>query len=186
MAEKSSALNRRIAPSYPFTLRSRDNEGKETEQKFLLCFDLEALTALEEKIPSLNTLNLGGLEIFARMNAGILGAALWAAALRHHPEYDTRDEKGSPTDDGLETISSFLDLGNSDDAIKALEEAYLITLPRERADRMRALRDAKPAGEDPTTAAGIPIPAADSVSNGPSSGPSPDTTSASAIAKSAD
>jgi hypothetical protein len=177
MSQRPPALKRRIAPSTPFTLRCTDAEGKDVEQKLLLCFDADALCALEEKVPSLNTLQLGGLAIFGRMNARVLVAALWAAALRHQPEFDTVDGNGASTDDGLEAIGSFVDSGNAPDVVKALEGAYLATLPKERADEIRKMTEAgKGSEENPTKA--VAAPAAEETMAGSNSGASAATTSA--------
>lgn len=179
MNSRPTALKRRIAPSVPLVLTARNNDGKEEKLELQLCLDADALCALEEKVPTLNTLSLNGLEIFCRMNMRILGAALWASALRHHPEYDTIDAAGRPTNDGLDAIRSFVDLGNAPEVTKALEAAYMATLSEEQKEWLKKLRESEPRAADPTSGAATPAPS----SPGETSGPSADTTSASLTAK---
>lgn len=176
MAGKPTPLRRRIAPSVQLTLH---------EEQFTLCLDGDALCALESRIPSLNTLNLGGLEIFRQMTARVLVTALWAALLRHHPEYDTVDAKtGLPTSDGLNAIGSLVDSGNMQDVVKGLEQAYLATLPQERAEEIRKLAEkGKELAEEPEASANPPAAGAPESMDGSTIGASAATTSDLAIAK---
>lgn len=181
MPEKVTPLRRRIAPSVPLTIHG---------EQFVLCLDGDALCALEEKVPSLNTLNLGGLEIFSpKNNATVIRAALWAAVLRHHPEYDTKDKTGQQTSDGLNAIGSFIDSSNMGDVVTALEQAYLATLPDERRDEILRLaekgKEMRQAEEDLPAAAEAPNPPAAGAiaSDGSNIGASADMTSDLAIAK---
>lgn len=162
-------LVQRIAPSVPFTLEYRENGGQVVKKQLTLTLDLNAMIAIEDKVPGLNLLNSGGFEIFTKMNARVLGAALWGAALLHHQEYWTEDEHGELTKEGFFAMCSLVDMSNAVQVAKGLREALLITMPKDQADRIRAAMDSP----DPTAAGGDNPPAIPpSSSTGSPSGPS--------------
>lgn len=153
MPQKGSALRRRIAPSVPLAISFEDENGK-FSQIYRVSFDLNVLAEIEEKtgLKSLTD------DIWKNLDANLLRAMLWAALLPKHPEFDTQDRNG-PTNDGLETVGSWLDAENGERAIDSLGEAYLLYLPKKEADRIRENRRKQEAGEqlDPTKpATGIP------------------------------
>jgi len=172
-----TALKKRTAKTYPLVLDLEDGDAKFT-RSFLLLLDFNALAAAEEKAGT----RMIGIAFWTRMSARMLTALLWAAALRYQPEYATVDKDGNPTDDGFEVIGSYIDPGNESAVAEALWEAYLVNMPQDRQTLLRKLR----AGEEKPDPNGQE-PAEPPASNQPgsTSGPSPDTTSVSAIASSA-
>lgn len=174
----------RIAPSYPLKLELDDDDGGKLIHNFRLSFDFNAFARIEERLP--DDLKKAGvtmldLRIWTKLSAGVVGLMLWAAVLAKHPQYLTVDEEGEPTDEGLEVIRSFIDLGNATQIGEALWEAYLLNFPKQRAEELRKLKagDTVPNGPAP---AADPPPAESQ--DGSSSGPQLATTSVSATASS--
>jgi hypothetical protein len=137
---QESAVKRRVAPSVPITIELLDDSGAKFTRNFRLSFDFNAFARIEEK----TDVRVLGMEIWAKLSPRVVGAMLWAGVLALHPEYDTEDEEGEPTDEGLEAIRSYIDAGNVDFIGDKLWEAYLITLPKERADALRKWRRRRP------------------------------------------
>jgi len=174
-------IKKRIAPSVPLTLELTDHSGAKFTRNFWLSLDFNAYARIEQK----TGLKMLGGGMFTQLSAEVLSAALWAAVLAHHEEYDTIDGKGRPTNDGLEAIRSYIDAGNQDAVFEAVWDAYLISLPKEKADALRKGRDESEKGKDPNAAApAAALPATDPLPTGSRSGPSPDMTSASMTANS--
>lgn len=175
MPEKSTALRRRVAPSAPLEISFTDENGTFT-QTYRVAFNLNVLSEISEK----TGLSALGFDLWTKLDARVLRAMLWAALLPNHPEFDTRDRNGR-TDEGIETIGSWLDGDNQDKAAHALWEAYLLYLPKDQAELLRTEREKAEKGPDVALSpTGGEIPLASS-----NSGPLPDTTSESQIAKSA-
>jgi hypothetical protein len=180
---QESAIKRRVAPSVPLTLELLDDSGAKFTRNFRLSFDFNALARIEEVIEfsMLNTV------VWSKLSAGALSAMLWGAVLAHHPEYETVDEKGERTEEGLRAIRSYVDFSNVEKITNAVWDAYLLSLPKETAERAReakaAFDKAQPPNE-PTPAEG-PAPEQPQSSTGTNSGPSLVMTSVSAIASSA-
>lgn len=180
MPEKKLPLARRVRPSVPITLEL--DQGQQAT--FRLSFDFNAIVRIEEKT-GLRMLNV--YAPWAGLSATVLSVMLWAAMLANHPEYDS--------DEGLAIVRSFLDPENADRATQSLWEAYLLYLPERQAKAMRQMReDAEKAqkAENPPppatpTQVKVEAPPASEGKNsiGSDSGPSPDTTSASASESSA-
>lgn len=178
-----TALKKRIAPSVPLVLELEDDSGAKFKREFRLSFDFNASAIVEEK----TGLNLLTAEVWTSgLSSRSLSVMLWAAILSNHPEYDTEDERGRPTDEGLEVIRSYMDVGNTDAIHQALWDAYFISLPK---DKREALEEAKRVLTEKTSrplALAPEVPATtSSPSDGSNSGPSPDTTSGSASKSSA-
>lgn len=170
----ASALRRRIAPSTPLTLELEDDSGGKFVKTFRLCFDFNA-----------------GAEILDRTGLSLLNGSIWqhidkptvfsvmfyAAILANHPEYRTVDEKGEPTDEGLEVIRSYMQEANAEPITEALWKAYLAFLPKEKRELMEKLRmKAEGKGSTSPLAAATPEATPESPISS-SSGPLPDTTS---------
>ena len=173
-----TALKRRIAPSVPLKLQLDDDGGANFVREFRLSFDFNAAALIEEK----TGLNLLTAEVWTSgLSSRSLSVMLWAAVLANHPEYAFSDDKGEPTEEGLEIIRSYMDVGNTDLIHDALWDAYFISLPkdkRETLERARAeLIAAQKAGRSPLAVAPETAPA--SPSDGSNSGPSPELISAS-------
>lgn len=169
-----SVMRKRIAPSLPLRLDLEDADGTKFVRSFRLSFTLNTLARIQEK----TGLKVLGVGIWAELSPKLVGAMLWAALLVTSPEYDTRDEDGESTDEGLETIQSYIDGTNIDRVTETLWDAYLLSLPKDKADILRKAR----AGGTGEAVPNEPTPATGE-STGSSSGPSPDTTSESLIAK---
>jgi hypothetical protein len=188
LAEKRSALKRRIAQSVPLALEYMDESGAKGTLNFRLCFNFNVGADIREKT-GLRITEL--LTLWAHAgDPGVFRAMLWASILPLQPEWDTVDEDGKPNDEGLETIGSYMDEANSDAAFEALWSAYLLYLApkkREAAEQWMAEVKAKPKGErenlDPLEQTPTETPA--SPSTGSTSGPLPDMISASPMASSA-
>lgn len=133
----SSPVRRRITPSVPFTLRVENQDGSSFELSLRLAFDFNALALVEEET-GINALNG---EAFQKQNATVLSALLWAALQKHHPEYAGRE--------GLEVVRTWLDLGNVTAVLDALTEAFLATMPKEKADILRKNIKTEKEGSDP-------------------------------------
>jgi hypothetical protein len=178
----ASPIKKRIAPSVPLTLELTDDGGATFVRNFRLSFDFNAFARIEEK----TGLRMLGIAVWTQLSAKVLGAMLWAAVLAHHEEYDTIDGQGQPTEDGLQVIRSYIDLSNADKIAEALWQAYLLNLPKDKAEMLRKARAEEEAKSKLPNAAAPAETPAQTLSPGSSSGPSPDTTSALTMTNSAD
>ena len=174
MVDKKTPLQRMIRPSVPVTL---EFSGGEKSKTFRLSFDFNALARIEEQT-GLDMLNVFG--IWTKMSATVLSAMFWAAALAHHPEYDSPE--------GLVAMRSYLDHDNAERTVEALWQAYLLFLPEDKAAALRkaradALKKAQEGETENPPPPAMAAPAAES--SGSTSGPSPASTSESALASSA-
>jgi hypothetical protein len=168
------ALKRRIAPSVPLTLTLQSDGGESFTLEFRLTFDFNAAAIVEEK----TGLNLLTAEVWTSgLSSRSLSVMFWAAVLAQHPEYDTVDDAGEPSEEGLEVIRSYMEVGNTDFIHEALWNAYFMSLPKEKREALERARKAIETGSSPQTVAPKEPAAATSLSNGSTSGQSPDTTS---------
>lgn len=184
MPERNLALRRHVVPFTPVTIRTEQIGGGFEALDLKLAFDMNAAAALQEKTIAKHRpdgLSLTDLRVWNHVGEPLVfRAMLWAATLVHQPEYNTGD------DQGLLTIGSFIQENNSQEIIEALWKAYLAFLPAKKRDILAKFKEEAERGEtnrplDVTkTAPNETIP-----SVGSSSGPSPDTISASASANSA-
>lgn len=190
MPDKRSALRRRIAPGTPVEIAFNDAKGN-FKKTYTLAFNLNVLAEISEKT-GLTALDM---QVWLRLDAKILRAMLWAALLPFQPEFDTRDDKtGERTNEGIDTVGSWLTGENQDRAYDALWEAYLAYLPQERAKYWRETTEKARAsiaageedGAEENSGGEVPLDErAKSPSDGSNSGRSPATTSESPKAKSA-
>src|SRR5690348_17116416 len=127
---------KRIAPSHGFMLECEQFGGGKFSKGFRLCFDFSAFARIKERT---------GIELWNEPrnwasldSSSVLPVVFWAAILRHHPEY--------ASDDGLEAVASYIDPSNADKIGMALFEAYLVSLPKEMAQRLRDLLDSHKKG----------------------------------------
>jgi hypothetical protein len=156
-----AGLRRRIAPSVPLTLDLEDDSGAKFTRSFKLCFDFNAIALVEDE----SGYSLLDGEIWKHPTAKNLSIMFYAAALAQHPEYEGH----------LDVIRSLMDAGNVEKITRALNEAFINSLPKEKQDVIRkAQSDAEAKGANPTPAPAETSPAADS--NGSTSGPSLVTT----------
>src|SRR5690348_1479295 len=140
-----SLLRRRVAPSVPLEIHFAETDG-EFRHTFQLAFDFNAIAAVSE-VTGVECLN--SLEMWYRMDARMLRAMLWAALLRHQPEFDTRDLRGRRNDEGLQVAGSWLGDENSGRVSEALWKAYLQFLPKDQAERLRKMRENRGDAESP-------------------------------------
>jgi hypothetical protein len=141
-----NALRRRIAPSAPLTLELADDNGDKFIRTFRLSFDFNAMVLVQE----LTGFSMLNGEIWNELNEKTLSAMFYAAALAQQPQYG---EAG-----GLEVIRSYMDTTNTEPITNALNEAFLLQLPKERRERMeKAQKAAKEKGENPTPPATAPM-----------------------------
>lgn len=193
MPDKRPALRRRIAPSVPLEISFSDENGN-FKKTYRLAFNLNVLAEISEKTGR----SALDVSVWAKLDARVIRAMLWAALLPFQPEFDTRDAKtGERTNDGLETVGSWLAGENQDRSVDALWDAYLAYLPANEAEAMReslkkaneALRSealTKSPTEDDASGGEVPLDQkAKSPTAGSICGPLPATTSESPIAKSA-
>jgi hypothetical protein len=181
MPAKKSPLQVRIAPSVPVTFDVPDGEAKTKKLELSVSFDVNTMIRIEGKT-NLNMLNM--LALWTRLNMTVLRAALWAAILPSHPEYDS--------DEGFGAVAYMLaDEVNRERAVEALWNAYMAFLPKDRREDMIRRRSeaeaAAAAGEPPPDedAEGKKTAEEASLPTGSSSGPAPALISASARANSA-
>lgn len=177
MAEKRSPLQRRIAPSITASLEYPD--GK---MDFRLAFNNNALARIEEST-GLNLL-AAPYALWDKLGKSRLGVIFWAALLQDRPEL--------ASDEGLLVARSYLDGPENDmRAFNAVWEAYVLYLPKDQAEALRAARVNWEKDRDEEKDAAEPLPEEkktdlpQSPQTGSSSGPSPDSISDSAKANSA-
>jgi hypothetical protein len=166
MPEGKTPLRKRIAPSAPLKLTLTDDTNATFSRNFRLCFDFNAITLIEE------TTGFGLLtgEIWKHLTAKVVSVMFWAAVLAVHEEYEGAE--------GLAVIRSYMDAGNVDTITDALIDAFLISLPKEKQERLRALKEAALKGEDTNpTPPVVEMPPPETLSHGESVGPSPAMTS---------
>jgi hypothetical protein len=118
-------IRRRITPSIPFTMRVENADKSSFELDLRLSFDFNALALVEQK----TGINMLTMEVFDSPSVTTMSALLWAAIQENHPEYEG--------DEGLSTVRSWLTLANTAEVFKALTDAFLATLPKEKADAVR-------------------------------------------------
>lgn len=181
----STALKRRIAPSVPLKLELMDDGGATFVREFKLSFDFNAAAIVEEK----TGLNLLTGAVWTSLSSRTLSWMLYAAILANHREYGRVDEEGTiqPTSEGIDTIRSYMDIGNTDVIGDAVWDAYFISLPKDKRESLEKARAAlmTKVGKDSSPLAVAPTTALATPSDGSTSGQSPDTTSDSASASSA-
>jgi hypothetical protein len=165
-----SPIKHRIAPSVPVTFTVTADDGTSSTRSFRLSFDFNVLARIEEK----TGLRMLGYDVWRNLSAKTVGVMFWAAALPHHPEYEG--------DEGHEALCSYLDFAAGEKVTDALWEAFLLYLPKDRADILRAARSEK---EKELPNAQTPATPADPNLTGSNLPQSPDTTSASRSASSA-
>jgi hypothetical protein len=160
-----------------------DAGGEKFTEEFKLAFDMN----VADEILELTGLDLLNNQVWPGLNGRVLSAMLLAAARQNTPKWNTRDAKGEPTYDGLPVLRSYLNQENCLKALEALWDAYLLFLAPKERERLNRLREDMKAGRpteqpDPQTP---PAKSSADPTGGEQSGPTPDTTSDSAIAKSA-
>ena len=166
--KKLSPLQRILRPSVPVTL---DVDGE--KRTFKIAFDFVALGRFEEKT-GVNCLTDGP---WVKMGVGKLCAMFWAGTLMYQPELDSQE--------GFLALQSLLNADNSLSVFEACWNAYLLYLPPAEAESLRRAREehsqeaSGDSTENPTPASSTPEV------TGSTSGPSPDSTSASLLASSA-
>ena len=187
-----SALQRRLPPSVPLRLElETDVAGFRDIREFKLSFTVNAAAVIKEKTriadPATGKIIDHGVSLLNFIEAWsqisdprLLRVMFWAAVLAHHPEYDTRDENGRPTDEGLETIGTLVDETVSDQIGEALWQAYLKSLSKSKREAVIKVREMaekearnpkeNPPEPSPDTSAGA---AATMTTTGSSSGLSP-------------
>ena len=192
MPDKRPILKRRLAPSVPLTLDVKDeNDAVIGKLELRVGFDFNVLARIEDTYNEIlrrkkrpgeivtpeERLHTLGLEMWTRLNAGILNVMLWSACVPYNPEYlsDVWTDDGP---DGLVVLCSYLDKTEAEKATEALWQAYMLYLPKDQREIMKKLKAGESKPNPPSEAA------TKSESTGSTSGPS-DTASDSAIAKSA-
>lgn len=143
----TSPLRRRIAPSVPFTLNVENDGGDKFSLSFRLAYDLNALSLAEEYL----TKQLGHeVNIFAEIakcldvpSIRTTTVLFWAAVGLLNPDY--RGE------DGLEALRSCVTIKDLKDVAAACAEAFILQLPSEQAEKIRARKKAIEEGKpDPS------------------------------------
>jgi hypothetical protein len=179
--KRSAAIRRRIAPFTPLVLMLEEQGGAFYRVELKLAFDMNAGAAIQERTadPKMNFRGymLTHFRTWANISEPmLLKAMFWGAVLAHHPEYNS--------DEGFDTVGTFIQENNSEEILEAIEKAYLAYLPKERAEELLKLK-AKAKAEEVAKLKGdgaetdVPLDGTNqtSPSAGSRSGPSPDTTS---------
>lgn len=148
----NSPLMRRLPPSVPLRLELATDAGMTDIREFKLCFTVNAAAAIKEKTrivdpssgkiidPGVSLLNF--IEAWSQISdPRLLRVMFWAAVLCHHPEYDTRDEDGRLTDEGIDTIGTLIDETVSDQIGEALWQAYLKSLSKTKREAVIKVRE---------------------------------------------
>ena len=174
------ALQRRLPPSHPLRLELATDGGMTDIREFKLCFDVNAAAVIKEKT-GVSLLNF--VEAWTQIgDPRLLRVMFWAAVLAHHPEYNSKDDTGKLTDEGLETIGSLVDETVSEKVAEALWETYLKSLSpakRKAVLELRKLAEEQAGKPNPPAPSGSTGPATataiPTTTNGSSSTPSPAT-----------
>src|SRR5208282_369636 len=151
MPSEKTALRKRITPSAPVTIKVENSDGSSFELSWRLTFDFNTMALVEEH----TGLSMLTGEVFSNPDARRVSVLLWAAALEHQPEYEGME--------GLEAIRSYLTIANTADVLHALDNAFMASLPKEKADELRAAAEAKKnkeAGQAAPPADPTPAPSA--------------------------
>ena len=174
----SSPLLRRLPPSVPLRIELATDSGMTDIREFKLAFTVNAAAVIKERT-GVSLLNF--IEAWSQISdPRLLRVMFWAAVLSHHPEYDTRDEQGKPTDEGLDTVGTLIDETVSDQVGEALWQAYLKSLSKTKREavikvREMAEKEAQSPKNPPTPPATESGQAAQmTTTNGSNSGPSGD------------
>ncbi len=163
---KPMQLRRRIAPSVLLRLELDDQSGDKLVRTFKLSIDFNAACFVQAKIGK----SLVDGDTWDSLTPESLSIIFYAAILANHPEYKTVDDDGEETDEGLEVIRSFIDPGNCLQIQDACLDAFVMTLPPARKEKieasrkkLRELREALERGEVPNapTATSTTAPASD-------------------------
>jgi len=146
-----NALRKRITPSYPLRLVVRNADDSTFELNFRLSYDFNAMALVEEH----TGFSMFDGSIFKNPSATNVSVLLWAGI----QEYCGDDYTG---DEGLRVIRSYLDLENVQVAQEAINEAFLVSLPKEQADLIRKAAAAaiKSAADGVSEAPLVPAPQA--------------------------
>lgn len=178
-SRSDTPLLRRLPPSLLLRLELPTEGGGVDIREFKLCFDLNAAAAIKER-SGVSLLNF--VDAWSKISDPcLLRVMFWASVLAHHPEYDSRDEEtGKRTEDGLETIGSWVDETNTDAILEALWDAYLKSLSKTKRDAVVNLRkmaeEAQKEKEKSPSPLTTPTPSqsatATTTTTGSSSGPS--------------
>lgn len=141
MANKPVVVRRWLSPSVPLTLELAGDNGSKDTLALKVSFDMNA-AALVQEYSGFSLLNGQAFKHIGE--AKVQKVILWAGLLANQPEYGTAE--------GLEAVGSYLTLVNAEAAIGAMTEAYLLFIPKDRADAIRAAAAEAEARE----AAGLP------------------------------
>lgn len=133
MSDTKSALRQRIAPAVPFALNVENADGSKFTVTFQLAYDLNAFT-LVEQVTGLSMLTDLG-KVFDEPTVATVSAMFWAALQINHPEYEGFV--------GLRSVRNLLTIADTKPALDACTSAFIAQLPKEQADRLRALAAAK-------------------------------------------
>lgn len=128
MSTEITPLRRRITPSVPFTLRVEDVDGGTFESSFRVAYDLNAFSLFEETT-GINVLQNLGI-VFDKPSISLITVLLWVGIRLYHPEYRGLD--------GLETLRANITMDTLSEVKTACTEAFLLSLPKEKAAKLRA------------------------------------------------
>lgn len=142
-----TGLRRRIAPSVALKLDLKDDSGENFTRNLRLSFDCNAMAMVQEE----TGWSMMSGQIWDHLDEKTLSIMLHAAVLALQPEYGVEN--------GLEVLRSYMDFSNAEQIAEALNEAFLIQLPAEKADEIRKKQKAaREKGENPTQPATDPAP----------------------------
>lgn len=118
--EIRSAIDELFTPSVPLTIEKTWAGGKKSIYSFRLSFDFNA-TSLVEKETGLSMLSG---EVFDHPSTATISVLLWAGVQENHNEYEGPD--------GLRMIRKILNVVTAQQALSAINEAFLAALPEEQ------------------------------------------------------
>jgi len=132
---KQPKLTKLLAPTVPLVLEvEADNPERPHRLELDLAWTMRAVIIMESKLRQM------GVELNVLQNPGIfwtgidftrLALGIWACSQQEQPEY--ADEEG------FDIITSFMTMDNYAAAVKALKDAFLESLTKERREELRRL-----------------------------------------------
>jgi hypothetical protein len=109
----------------PLELSVENADGSKFVLNFKLSFDFNAMALVEQE----TGLSMLTGSVFQRRTANMTKVLLWAAIQENHPEYEGAE--------GLSVVGSLLDLESATKALVAINDAFLASLPKEKAEQLR-------------------------------------------------
>jgi len=147
-----SPFRTRVTKPVPFLLSVVDDSGDKFTMSFQLRYSLNGLVLFEKETGKNAIQNLGA--VLESPNVQDVTALLWVGDVTYCPLIKSIPEPGDTVRaiEGLFAIRENVTLADLKSIKEACGKALLAQLPKEIADRIRAVQEGKPLPEDPTPA----------------------------------